>query len=380
MPITLDEARRLQPAIERDILTFVDAESYSYDLPKLSESFSLIDAFVTSTFPSATLEREASEDYGDTLIVRLPGTSGTNVLFVGHYDTVWPTGTLREWGEREYTDDAGERRLTGPGIFDMKTGLAEMLWVAKLVQDSSTRPTITLLINGDEELGSPFSQPIIEREARAVDMALVFEATAAGKVKTSRKGVANIDITATGVEAHAGLEPEKGASAIDALAQACVELKKLEDLEKGTTLNIGLINGGSGANVVAGKATARVDIRFWDDTEPTRLEQGARDITWSDDRAQVDFEFQWNRPPMVAGENTERLFELMRSQAADLGLDLEDVAVGGASDANFIAAAGTPVICGLGAVGAGAHARHEFIYPDRIPEMVAVVANTVEAL
>lgn len=381
MSFSLDDVSPILPDLERRIVDLVEVESFSTDLPALSRCLDLIQGWIAELFgENATMSVKESNIHGDTLIVHLPGTVDTNVLFVGHYDTVWPSGTLAAWGQREYEDEDGRRRLSGPGIFDMKTGVVQMIAIAKLLQDAEATPSITLVINGDEELGSPFSRQFIEAEADKTDAAFVFEASADGKVKTARKAIAILNIEATGVEAHAGLEPHKGASAVDALIEVCTQVKALQDPEKETTVNIGLISGGSASNVVAAKARATVDFRYWYPEERPRIEAGIAQITWSDDRADVDFTFDWNRPPLVFTEGSQRLFALMQGQAAALGGDLDNISVGGASDANYISDRGTPVICGLGAVGDGAHARHEFVYPDRFALTVAMLANTIEAL
>lgn len=380
MSISIRDVQSLQPEIEQQIIELVNTESFSTDLEALDRCSKVIEEWIPKFVENATVTRHESERFGDALVVKVPGNRNFNVLFVGHYDTVWPTGILEGWDTREYTDEQAERRLSGPGIFDMKTGLVEMLWIAKLLQRSESSPAITLVINGDEELGSPFSRPIIEKEAETADAAFVFEASANGAIKTARKGIAILRLNATGVESHAGLEPWKGASAIDALVEVCTQVKQLEDHEKETTFNVGLIDGGTGSNVVAGKASATVDIRYWDPAEQTRIEEALNEITWSNDRANVEVDIEWNRPPMVRTQGTENLFNLLQKNAAALGETLEETAVGGASDANYISERGTPVICGVGAVGDGAHARHEFIFPDQIPLTIATVANAIEEL
>ncbi|MDK6493175.1 hypothetical protein HMPREF3048_09110 [Corynebacterium sp. HMSC075D04] len=380
MSISLEQAKSFQSEVEQQILELVDIESFSTDLEALDRCSKLIENWIPNFVTNATVKRHESDKFGDTLVVKVPGKKPINVLLVSHYDTVWPTGTLDAWEVREYTDEQGERRLSGPGIFDMKTGLVEMLWVAKLLQQSDDCPSITLVINGDEELGSPFSRPIIEQEADNADAAFVFEASADGAVKTARKGIAILRLYATGVESHAGLDPWKGASAIDALVEVCAQIKLLEDREKETTFNVGLIEGGTGSNVVAGRASAIVDVRYWTPDEQPRIEQALKQITWGNERANVQIDIEWNRPPMVRTEGTENLFHLLQQQASALGEELEEIAVGGASDANYISERGIPVICGLGAVGDGAHARHEFIFPDRIPATIATVTNAIEAL
>lgn len=365
-----------------DILTFVESESYSTDLPQLDKTIELVKKIFSRRLgkPDA-LKRFKSKIHGDAMLFRYDGKSSSTenpevVTFIGHYDTVWPTGTIKNWGPRDFTDEAGRRVLSGPGIFDMKTGVVESIWVAKLLRQLDDYPTIQFLINGDEELGSPFSRSIIEDVASKSDSVLVFEASEQGQIKTARKGVGLITITATGIESHAGLEPTKGASAISALLEIGLQVNRLANLEKGTTVNIGLLSGGSGTNVVAGKATAKIDIRIEDPAERNRLDQALDSITWQDSRVKISIDRDWNRPPMVFTPQSQQLFARIEKAGKKLGKEVVHTAVGGASDANYVSALGVPVICGVGAFGGGAHARHEFIYPDELPYGIALLVET----
>ncbi|MFV8380643.1 M20 family metallopeptidase [Corynebacterium hindlerae] len=365
-----------------DITCLVETETYSTDLKGLDDGADKIKKILTARLgANIKIETIPAEGFGDHLVVTVPGTSGKKALFVGHYDTVWPQGTLVQWQQREKTDATGRRQLSGPGIFDMKTGLVQAIWVTKVLQEwDLPRPTITLLINGDEEIGSPSSRALIEDHAKGSDMAFVFEASHEGKVKTSRKGVGLITVEAIGVESHAGLNPGDGASAITALMEWCLEAVKLANPVEGTTVNVGLISGGTGSNVVAGKATAKLDIRIRTFAEQERLDVALDQIEWTDDRVKINVTKGWNRPPMEFTPASQDLYRELETTALEMGKSLEHTAVGGASDANFIAPLGIPVICGIGADGAGAHARHEFIYPDSIPFFIALVAGTVSRL
>lgn len=381
MTLHIELEQRLEDIVS-DITRLVETETYSTDLVGLGNGAAVIQEILNDRLgSSATIETIPADGYGDHFVVTVPGTTDKKVLFVGHYDTVWPQGTLAQWNQRVGTDAAGRRQLSGPGIFDMKTGLVQAIWATKVLQDKDLpRPTITLLINGDEEIGSPSSRALIEKYAKGSDMAFVFEASHEGKVKTSRKGVGLITVEATGVESHAGLNPQDGASAITALMEWCLSAEKLADDAEGTTVNVGLISGGTGSNVVAGKATAQLDIRLRTVAEQQRLDDAFDHITWSDDRVQVKVTKEWNRPPMEFTPASQTLYSEVEATALEMGRTIEHTAVGGASDANFIAPLGIPVICGIGADGAGAHARHEFIYPDSIPFFTALVAGTVSRL
>lgn len=376
----LNQAEKNKDEILGDIDRLVRFETYSYDKEDLDGCAHMIMELLVERLGEAdALKREVSDTYGDTLVATYEGSLAGNILLVGHYDTVWPKGTLEEWDSFESTSEDGRRKLSGPGIFDMKTGLVQAIWSLKLLKDTGqAHPTVTFLINGDEELGSPFSRPIIEEEARKANAVFVLEASADGKVKVARKGVGIVEVEATGLEAHAGLEPTKGASAITAIMEYCLQATKLADPTKETTLNVGLISGGSGSNVVAGKARATIDIRFWDPSEQDRLDAAFESLNWTDGRAKVTSNRDWNRPPMQFTEENRKLYEVVRHNASTIGREIDKIEVGGASDANFVSILGIPVICGMGAVGAGAHARYEFIYPDEIPFFTALLASSFE--
>ncbi|MCP1386815.1 M20 family metallopeptidase [Corynebacterium sp. TA-R-1] len=365
-----------------DAKLLVSHESPSNDKTRLDDTLQTLIELVTARLGEPDeFTRIPAEPatLGDVVVCRYEGSVEKQVLIAGHYDTVWPVGTLEAWNPPAHDDP--RERLSGPGLFDMKVGLAQAIWAVKLLDDASVaRPTVTFVFNGDEEIGSPASSPTIRELARAADVGFVLEAPLNGAVKIGRKGIGNVVVTAEGIEAHAGVEPEKGASAITALMEWCLAASKLADPERGTTINVGLIEGGTGANVIPGRAQAVLDIRHWDPAEPALLDAAFDAITWTDNRVKITQERTWNRPPMPTTDGIERLFALLKEQASAMGTDLEGVAVGGGSDANFVAAEGTPVICGLGADGGGAHARHEFIYPDSVPFFTALLANGIAAV
>lgn len=377
----IDFVRSHQDDMVNDILTLVDAESYSYAKEELKETKQLLLDLCTERLGKPdSIEHFEQETYGDAVLLRYEGTGTSNVptiTFLGHYDTVWPIGTLSEWGERHSTDDNGKHTISGPGIFDMKTGLVQAIWITKLLRDEEQFPTIQLLFNGDEELGSPSSRPIIEDVAKGSDAVFVFESSAAGKIKTARKGIGLIKIEATGIESHAGLDPDNGASAIKALMQVGLQVSDLADRSKGTTINVGLISGGTGSNVIAGKAEATVDIRVEDPSEIDRLNAAFKEVHWDDDRVDVTITPNWNRPPMVFTEKSQELYAQLEAAAERLGETIDHAQVGGASDANFVSPLGIPVLCGVGANGSGAHARNEFIYPDDIPFYTALLLEAL---
>ncbi|MGC5561727.1 M20/M25/M40 family metallo-hydrolase [Streptomyces sp. FR-108] len=297
---------------------------------------------------------------GDILVRRYPGRDASAedsrpVLLLGHYDTVWPTGTLDDWPFRRDGD-----HISGPGVFDMKAGLVQAVWALRALDALGLpRPACTLMLNGDEETGSLASHEAIVAESHGSRLAMVFEAAADGAIKTARKGVGLFTLTVTGSEAHAGLDPTAGASAVDELAHQILRLAELRAPEAGTSLNVGVVEGGTRSNVTAGRAVGRIDIRVASAAEQQRIGDALATLRPVDPRTRVEITGDWNRPVFERTEQVAALAELARRCAALLGEDLREASVGGASDGNFVVAAGTPVLDGIGAVGSGAHARSE---------------------
>ncbi|MFJ8823139.1 2-dehydropantoate 2-reductase [Streptomyces sp. NPDC102467] len=319
------------------------------------------------------LERERT---GDILVRRYPGSGDRPVLLLGHYDTVWPTGTLDEWPFERDGD-----RITGPGVFDMKAGLVQAVWALRALDALGLpRPGCTLMLNGDEETGSLTSSEAIVAEARGSRAALVFEAAADGAVKTARKGVGLFTVTVTGQEAHAGLDPQAGASAVEELARQILRLGDLRDPEAGTSLNVGVIEGGTRSNVTAGRAVARLDIRVATATEQGRVGAALAALEPVDRRTTIEVTGDWNRPVFERTAGVAELAELARTCAAALGRELRETSVGGASDSNFVVAAGVPVLDGIGAVGSGAHARSENTSVAGMVERAALTAMVLTTL
>jgi glutamate carboxypeptidase len=362
-------------AILRDVIELVEVETSSYDKPALDRGVAhLQDLLRRHLGDPSDLRRHDGGEQGDVLTATYAGTGGGHVSVLAHYDTVWPTGTLVDWPVTTDQVDGG-LRTTGPGIFDMKTGLVQGIWALRLLRESDVAtPTVTFVLNGDEEIGSIFSRSVIESVASGTDATLVLEPSVAGAVKTGRKGIGIFGLETYGVESHAGLDPEAGASAVHALARVIADATRIARPEVGTTVNVGLVDGGSGSNVVAGRASALVDVRVADPAEQDRVDREFDALGTGDDRVTLKVTHGWNRPPMTLGPATRPLLELARGVAADLGSPLRDVSVGGASDANFVAALGKPVLCGLGAVGHGAHARGEYVDPATVPHQTALVA------
>ncbi|WLQ62111.1 2-dehydropantoate 2-reductase [Streptomyces glycanivorans] len=319
---------------------------------------------------------------GDILIRRYPARGAVAagddrpVLLLGHYDTVWPTGTLDTWPFRREGD-----RISGPGVFDMKAGLVQAVWALRALDALGLPcPACTLMLNGDEETGSLASHEAIVAEARDSRLAMVFEAAADGAIKTARKGVGLFTLTVTGDEAHAGLDPTAGASAVDELARQILRLGELRDHEAGTSLNVGVVEGGTRANVTAGHAVARIDVRVASATEQQRVAEALAGLRPFDQGTRVEVTGDWNRPVFERTEQVAALAELARRCAGLLGHDLPEASVGGASDGNFVVAAGTPVLDGIGALGSGAHARSENTSVSGLVTRASLAATVLVAL
>ncbi|HEV7935622.1 MAG TPA: M20 family metallopeptidase [Actinomadura sp.] len=364
-----------------DLGDYVRTETPSDDLTALSAGREWVVSWVERRLgPPAAIRTVPGGAHGDTVVLDYAGTgegaeAGT-VVVLAHYDTVWPLGTLEEL---PFTVDGDVIR--GPGVFDMKAGLVQAVWAVRALEAGGlARPPLRLVLNGDEEIGSPASRPVIEDGCRDAAAVLVFEASAAGAVKTARKGVGLFDVTLTGVEAHAGLDPTAGASAITALAQLVTEFTALTDLAAGTSVNVGVVSGGTRRNVTAGSAQAGIDVRVADQAEADRIERAITGWRPADPRVTARLDGGWNRPVMARTPEIAELFERARAVAGRLGIDLQETAVGGASDGNFAAALGRPVLDGFGAVGAGAHARDEHATVSGMVERAALAAAVLASL
>ncbi|MGH9162142.1 MAG: M20 family metallopeptidase, partial [Vicinamibacteraceae bacterium] len=316
----------------------------------------------------------AQQAVGDIVIGDF-GTGARQVLLLGHYDTVWPIGTLKHMPvERR------EGRLFGPGVLDMKAGLGiAMLAASAAVQCGAAPETrLRLLITSDEEIGSGASRALIEREARESVAVLVLEPSLpGGALKTSRNGVGEFVIEVAGVAAHAGVDPNAGASAITELAHQILSLQRLADPSCGTTINVGVIEGGTRVNVVAERARAVVDVRVTTLAEAERVSRVLAGLVGSVPGTTITVRGGFNRPPMERGPHIAEIFATASDAASELGIDLTEGSTGGASDGNFTAALGVPTLDGLGAVGEGPHARHEHVIVDRLVPRAALVAAVI---
>ena len=293
-------------------------------------------------------------------------------LIVGHYDTVWPLGTL---AERPFSVNGNVVR--GPGVFDMKGGLAQMIFALKAIQELQLEPELTpvLLINSDEEIGSRESTRFIRSLARHADRAFVLEPAMgeSGIVKTTRKGIGRFTITVHGKAAHAGLDPDSGVSAILELSHIIQRLFALNDMDKGVTINVGTINGGIHPNVIAPHSQAVVDVRVPTISEGDRIVKEIHSIEPSTPGVRLKIDGRIGRPSMEETPRNQALWRLAQDRGRDLGLELRHGCAGGGSDGNTTSQY-TATLDGLGPVGDGAHADHEFLYIDKTIERTALLA------
>jgi glutamate carboxypeptidase len=320
------------------------------------------------------------EDHaGDHLQVDFTGDERREpLLLLGHFDTVYDVGTIESMPWREK-----DGRLYGPGVFDMKSGIAQMMFALAALREirgDLPRPVKVLLVS-DEEAGSDSSRAITESLARQCRAVLVCEPSGpGGALKTARKGVGSFTVKVTGQASHSGLDFEKGQSAILELAHQILAISKLTDLKRGTTLNVGIIRGGTRTNVVAAEAVAELDVRIARKGDAVIMERKIRRLRPVNKKCKLEIEGGINRPPLERTKQVVALFELARKIAADLGFALEEIAVGGGSDGNFTAGIGVPTLDGLGAVGEGAHAPHESVVADELPRRAALLAGLIEAI
>jgi glutamate carboxypeptidase len=298
---------------------------------------------------------------------------------LGHFDTVWPLGTL---AKMPFRVEGG--RAFGPGVLDMKGGIVMMMFAVRALRSlrgNDHRP-LTVLLDTDEEVGSESGRPIVEAAARKCEAVLVLEPAQgmSGHLKTARKGVGGFSIHVRGRAAHAGVDFEKGHSAIVELARQVLEVTKFTDLKRGITVNPGVIRGGTRTNVVAAEASVEVDVRIARSADAHELEQRFAALRPFDSECVLDVVGGLNRPPMERTDGTARLFGIAREQAAHLGLTLDESSTGGGSDGNFTSALGIPTLDGLGAVGEGAHAVHESILLEELPRRTALLANLLATI
>ena len=369
----LPKIKEYQPQMLDVLEQLVNHESPSNDKPaldsyakKLSTRFETLGAEITFiTDPTSGDQLQVSFSVPEAKSER-PG------LLLCHYDTVWSLGTIdlqpfRITGDKAY----------GPGVYDMKASHVMIEYALRGIADLGLRLSrpLTVLFTSDEEIGSLASRALIESQARQSEYVLVLEPpTAEGALKTARKGVGGFTLHVKGRASHAGSQPELGISAINELAHQILYLQDLEDINKGTTVNVGVIEGGTRSNVIAAQAKAQIDLRAWTPQEAERVENALRDMKPVLPGVELEISGGFNRPPMVRSQAVVDLFHKAYKVGEKLGFDFAEGSTGGGSDGNFTAALGVPTLDGLGAMGDGAHAVHEHILISHLHERTAFLA------
>ena len=361
------------------IRRLVECESPSDDAQAVNR---FVDLLAEVLAPLGTVRTFPGGRFGNHLQCEfhLPGGKKTgSVLVLGHSDTVWPLGTLAHMPFRE-----ADGRLWGPGVLDMKAGIAFLVYACCALRELDIRvPSKVLLqLNSDEEVGSESSRQLTEKTARKSKAVLVLEPGTGltGKLKTARKGVGDYRVTVRGKAAHAGVDFTAGASAIVELARQITQIAGFTNLDRGLTVNPGVISGGTRTNVVASEASAQVDIRVARLRDAAPLDRKFRSLKPFDRHCSIDVSGGLNRPPMERSAGVVKLFRLARRLGRELGVEVEESSTGGGSDGNLTAALGIPTLDGLGAVGEGAHAPQESILIDRIADRTALAAKLLTAM
>lgn len=362
-----------QPQMVRNVSELVHIESPSSDKAAVDRAVTLVADWADALGGRVKLHRQ--REFGDLLEVRFTPRGSRDkkpLLLLGHLDTVWEIGTLKRMPWRE---EAG--RIYGPGVLDMKAGVVMAITAiqALLELHALSRPVV-LLLHSDEEIGSSCSRALTERVAKTCEAVYVLEPGQgdAGAYKTSRKGVGNYRLGVTGVAAHSGVDFSNGHSAILELAHQLEQIRNFTDLERGITVNPGVIGGGTRTNVVAANAWAEIDVRIARMVDAGRIDRSIRKLRARDRTCRLQISGGLNRPPMERKPSVIRLFRKAQRSAAGLGFALEEASTGGGSDGNFTAALGIPTLDGMGAVGAGAHAEHESIVVKHLVPRTALLA------
>ena len=372
----LSWARANERRIVATIREMVECESPSDDPAAINHQ---VEQIADRWGQMAKVTRKKAKGHGDHLLLEfaLPGKKKSGqLLTLGHTDTVWPLGTLKTMPWRE-----ADGRLWGPGVYDMKGGVAFFCHAMEALRELEVPVArkVVLLLDSDEEIGSPSSRPLIEAQARKSSGVLVLEPGTGptGKLKTSRKGVGGFQVTVTGKAAHAGVDFTNGANAIVELARQIDKIAGFTDLAIGLTVNPGVIRGGTRSNVVPAEASVDVDLRIARLKDAAPLEKKFRGLKPVDPRCTITVTGGLNRPPMERTKAIAAWFGEARKLAAQIGIDLEESSTGGGSDGNFTGALGIPTLDGLGAVGEGAHAVNESLFIDRIADRTALLAGLV---
>ncbi len=368
----LDAAQSQSEWMKGLLRELVETESPSDDKVAVDHTVTLVAEWAERL--GGRVKRHKQKRFGDVLEVGFGRVRGGRkpVLLLGHLDTVWPLGTLRTMPWHEASG-----RFYGPGVFDMKAGVAMALAAVRALREVGEQRPVTLLLNSEEEVGSPVSRRITERLALKSAAVLVLEPAQGLACKTARKGVGEYRLEVTGVAAHSGVDFERGHSAVLEMSRLIAKVEGFTDLRVGRTVNPGVIAGGTRSNVVAERAWAEVDVRIARASDAAKVERLFRGLRCEDAGCRLEVTGGMNRPPMERGPGTVALYRKARRIATELGFELAEAATGGGSDGNFTAALGVPTLDGLGAVGEGAHAAHESVMVKCLAPRTALLAALI---
>ena len=351
------------------IREIVDIESPSYNAGASASVADWVETEARATGADISVERTVVDD-GTHIVIRAFQGDGAPTLLLGHTDTVHPLGAAK----RNPTRIEGYK-MYGCGIFDMKANVVLMLEALRFFAAHGSKPSrpITILLSCDEEVGSFSGRPLVEREAANAEQCLVFEPSADGRVKTGRKGTGLYRLHVTGKPAHAGLEPENGANAISEICRQIEHIHAIANASEGTTVNVTTIKGGTTTNVIPEHAECEVDVRFSTGVEAERVEEEFRSLKPFDERVSLEVKGGVNRMPLERTADVIAFYEKASKLAASFGYELGETQVGGASDGNFVAALGVPILDGVGITGAGAHMLNEHILVSDVAKRATLV-------
>jgi glutamate carboxypeptidase len=368
-------AEKKEGWIRHTLRELVRQESPSEDPQAVNAAMAIAERLAREQ--KARVRRYRQSKFGYVLELRFgPSRSPRKpLLLLGHLDTVWPIGALAKMPWRE-----ANGRYWGPGVLDMKAGIVMAFAALNTLRDRNLARPVTMLINSEEEVGSPVSRKITERLALESAAVFVLEPAQGLAYKTARKGVGLYNVRVTGVAAHSGVDFERGHSAVLELAKLVPTISNFTNLERKLTVNCGVFAGGTRSNVVASQAHTEVDVRIAKASDAAHVEKLFRRLKVSDPHCKLEITGGINRPPMERKAGTIALFKKARALAAELGFVLEEAATGGGSDGNFTAALGVPTLDGMGAVGEGAHASHESVLIEHLVPRTALLAAMIASV
>jgi len=356
----------------------VNIDSGSYDKEGVDQVGNLlIKQYETLDF---VVERHENKHHGDNLVLQHKDARNPKVLIIAHMDTVFPKGTAKE---RPFSIKDG--RAYGPGVVDMQSSLASVLYAVKALHKANNEAykNVQIILNSDEEIGSPTSRELIEQLSKDKQYALVMESGRAnGAIVSARRGGGGYTLTVKGKASHSGVAPEDGISAVEELAHKIIKLEQLNDHENGVAINVGIINGGAATNMIPDYATAEIDVRITREDQGPIIAQQIKDICATSDvpGTELQLEGDINRPPLELNERNKQLLQIVKEVGSSIGLTIEDVHTGGGSDASFPSALGVATIDGLGPVGGELHNENEYMVIETLTERCNLLAHLIDEL